>query len=95
MNALNNVANLYGSMPLVASTTDKTFEQPIYGIEIWAATTFTKFYNEKNEQVITGWEGVAITTDTGMKLILFTRPISRITFSLCGGGQYLLAKPAQ
>jgi len=95
MNALNNIANIFGGMPLVASTTDKTFEKPIYGVEIWAATTFTKFFNEKGEEIITGWEGVAVTVDTGIKLILFTRPVSRITFSVCGGGQYLLAKPAQ
>lgn len=93
MNAQNNLAGYYGSAPIDTATTDITFDAPCHAIEVWEDTTFTKFFNEKNEEVITGWEGKQVTVTSGQKIIFFGRPISRVTMSAGGYGQSFMAKP--
>jgi hypothetical protein len=93
MNPLNNLAGIYGSRPIDTSTTDITFDAPAHGVEVWEDTTFGKFYNEKDEAVSTGWEGVTITVTSGAKQIFFGRPITRMTIASGGYGQYFMSKP--
>lgn len=93
MNAQNNLAGYYGSFPIDTATTDITFTSPIHAVEVWEDTTFTKFYNEKNEEVTTGWEGKAVTVTSGQKIIFFGRPIIRVTFAVGGYGQAFKCKP--
>lgn len=93
MNAQNNLAGYYGSLPIDTATTDKTFTSPVQAVEVWEDTTFTAFYNDKNEAVTTGWEGKVVTVTSGMKIIFFGRPITRITLSVGGYGQAFKCKP--